>query len=123
MTEKPMLIQSRESLDHLLREQKISILYFSSSNCNVCHALLPKVLKLAQNYEIVVGEINIQELREEAGQFLVFTVPTLLIMLEGKEILRESRFIDLLNVARTLESLSEYLEPLLPSGNISLSNI
>lgn len=108
MTNEPtILLQSKMELDQLLKEKKLIILYFSMPSCSVCPALLPKVLNLAQDYEIPVAEINTQELREVAGQFLIFTVPTLLIMYEGKEILRESRFIDLLNVGRILDTVSK----------------
>lgn len=100
-------IQNHVQLNQLLHEQKTAILYFSSPGCNVCHALLPKVLKVAQEYGIPVGQINTQEFREGAGQLLIFTVPTLLVMCEGREVLRESRFIDLQNTARILESLTE----------------
>lgn len=102
-----MIIENKMQLDQLLKEKEILILYFSTPNCSVCPALLPKVLNLAQDYEVPVAEINAQELREVAGQFLIFTVPTLLVMFEGKEILRESRFIDLLNVGRILDTVSK----------------
>lgn len=122
MSIEPLLtIQNNEQLNQLLQEQKTSILYFSSPDCNVCHALLPKVLKVAQVYKILVGQINTQEFKEGAGQLLVFTVPTLLVMCEGREILRESRFIDLQNTARILESVTEEMQ--VPSSIISLSNI
>lgn len=50
-----------------------------------------------------VGEIIIDDLIEVSGQFLVFSVPTILIMHEGREILRESRFIDFNKISRILQ--------------------
>ncbi|MGE4274268.1 MAG: thioredoxin family protein [Desulfitobacterium sp.] len=101
------ILQNHEHLEQLLKVEKLNLLYFSSSSCNVCHVFMPKVLKLAKGYNISVVEIDIEKHREVAGQTLVFTVPTLLVMHEGKEILRESRFIDLQNVARVIEQVIE----------------
>ncbi|AGA69147.1 thioredoxin domain-containing protein [Desulfitobacterium dichloroeliminans LMG P-21439] len=99
------ILQNQEHLEQLLKLEKLNLLYFSSSSCNVCHVFISKVLKLAKEYNIPVVEIDIQKHREVAGQTLVFTVPTLLVMHEGKEVLRESRFIDLQNVARLIEQV------------------
>ncbi|MGI1659711.1 MAG: thioredoxin family protein [Desulfitobacterium sp.] len=101
------ILQNQEHLEQLLKVEKLNILYFSSTSCNVCHVFMPKVLKLAKEYNIPVVDIDIQKHREVAGQTLVFTVPTLLVMHEGKEILRESRFIDLHKVARLVEQVIE----------------
>ncbi|MEL1134291.1 thioredoxin family protein [Desulfitobacterium sp. THU1] len=101
------ILQNQQHLEQLLKVKKLNLLYFSSSSCNVCHVFMPKVLKLANEYNIPVVEIDIEKHREVAGQTLVFTVPTLLVMHEGKEILRESRFIDLQNVARLVEQVIE----------------
>ena len=46
--------------------------------------------------------IDINEQKEIAGQNLIFTVPTIVIMNEGKEIFKESRFIDFNKIERTL---------------------
>ncbi|MPN58404.1 hypothetical protein SDC9_206109 [bioreactor metagenome] len=96
-------IENKEQYEQLIMEKDPVILYFSSLNCNVCQAVFPKLMTLVNDYSIPVAKINVDEQLEIAGQSLVFTVPTILIMYEGKEVLRESRFIDFSNIARTLE--------------------
>ncbi len=66
------------------------VLYFSSPGCSVCHVLKPKVKQLVQvRYpHLEWQEINIAEQREMAAQYRVFTVPVLIIELEGKEYVR-----------------------------------
>lgn len=64
-------------------------------------------MSIVDAHPIKVAKIYIDELVEITGQFLVFTVPTILIMHEGREILRESRFIDLQAVERTLSFLED----------------
>ena len=42
-------------------------------------------------------------MQEIAGRYAVFTGPTILLFHNGKEILRESRFISLENIERVLQ--------------------
>lgn len=99
-----VLIQTKEHLKQLMAEEEGLILYFSSEDCKVCQAVFPKLMDLAEAYLVKVAKISVTEQMEIAGQSLVFTVPTVLIVYQGKEILRESRFIDLQKVERALKS-------------------
>ena len=95
-------IQTYDDLKQFMVDEKQVILYFSSRDCNVCHAVFPKLMDIVNDHPIKVVKINIDEHVEIAGQLLVFTVPTILMMDDGREILRESRFVDLQKVERTL---------------------
>ena len=90
------------------------LLYFSAEPCTVCHAMLPKLQKAllemddaeeGQDYHLFV--IESEKHPEICGQLLVFTVPTLLIFWEGREVLRESRFMNLKQVTRILSQIIE----------------
>ena len=90
------------------------LLYFSAEPCTVCHAMLPKLQKTlmemggaeeGQDYHLLVMES--EKHPEICGQLLVFTVPTVLIFWEGREVLRESRFMDLNQVRRILSQIIE----------------
>lgn len=90
------------------------LLYFSADPCTVCHAMLPKLQKTllemgsaeeGQDYHLLV--IESEKHPEICGQLLVFTVPTLLIFWEGREVLRESRFMDLKQIKRILSQIIE----------------
>ena len=102
MDNEPVIFQTFDHLKQFMAEEEQVILYFSSRDCNVCHAVFPKLMKLVNGHPIKVVKINIDEHVEIAGQLLVFTVPTILMIYEGREILRESRFIDFQKVERTL---------------------
>lgn len=104
MNDKQINIQTYDQLKQFIAEEDQVILYFSSSDCNVCQAILPKLMTLVKDYSIKVIKIDISKNLEIAGQLSVFTVPTILIMYNGREVLRESRFIDLQRVKRMLDS-------------------
>lgn len=95
-------IETKDQFEQLMTKKDPIILYFSAQNCGVCHAVFPKLMNLVDDYPITVAKINVEEQMEIAGQSLVFTVPTILIMYEGREILKESRFVDFANIERTL---------------------
>jgi thiol-disulfide isomerase/thioredoxin len=89
-----------------LKDRRIPfILYFATPDCGVCHAIFPKLMKVLNDYAIDVVKIDAVENPEIAGQHLVFTVPTILVWAEGKEMLRESRYIDFSKITRILDAL------------------
>lgn len=83
-----------EEIDHFLNEHRLAFLYISRTNCSVCHALLPKVKQLMTAYpEIQLGSIHADYTEAVAGRFSIFTVPVLLLFVEGKEYVREARIV------------------------------
>lgn len=76
------------------------ILYFSSKGCNVCHSVFPKLIQLLKDHPIDIGRIDVDDSKKLAGQSLIFSIPTIIIFDEGREIHRESRFIDFLGLER-----------------------
>lgn len=111
------LLKNEMDMDSLKSSMEGSVpllLYFSAEPCTVCHAMLPKLQKTlmemrdaeeGRDYHLVV--IESEKHPEICGQLLVFTVPTLLIFWEGREVLRESRFIDLNQIKRILSQIIE----------------
>lgn len=111
------LLNTKMDMDSLKSRMEGTVpllLYFSAEPCTVCHAMLPKLQKAllemedaeeGQDYHLFV--IESEKHPEICGQLLVFTVPTLLIFWEGREILRESRFIDLNQIKRILSQIIE----------------
>lgn len=87
-------LTSIEMVREFTRDNRLSFLYISRDNCSVCHAVWPKVQELLSDYpQIQVGKVDAHEVKEIAGEYLVFTVPTMFLLLNQKELFRESRFI------------------------------
>lgn len=81
-------------------EQKVAsskgiLVYFKNDNCAPCLALRPKVQELVRvefpELEVIIVDSVASPML--AGQFRVFSNPTLLVFFEGKEYLRKSKFI------------------------------
>lgn len=87
-------LTSLNMIDGFIKEHPLAFLYISRPNCSVCHGLLPQVKDLMANYpDIQLAHINAAEVPEIAGKFSIFTVPVLLLFVEGKEYIREARIV------------------------------
>lgn len=91
-------------VEEFIRENLISIIYFSGSTCGACDAIKEKVLHIIKEYEkIKFIEINAVENKELAASYNIFSLPILLLFVNGKETLRVGRYFDLLDFKNTID--------------------
>lgn len=91
-----MNIDSPKSLDDFLEITRLNTavcFYLSTPECNVCKVLKPKVIEMIKLDfpEMNFYYVDLNEAKEISGQLSVFSVPTILVYFEGKEIIRASR--------------------------------
>lgn len=87
-----------------LKDKEFSFIYLSREECSVCHALLPKIKKLASDYP--KGEFTHIDLDDHplaAGEFMVFSIPALLVYSGGKELYRGARFFNMKELKERLD--------------------
>ena len=86
-------IKSLKSFKSILEEEPAVVAYFSHDSCNVCKVLKPKLSEMLQEDfpEVEQIYINTERSPEIAGQYNIFTVPVVIIFLDGQESLRKSR--------------------------------
>lgn len=104
-------IQTETSITRIMnykQNQKPFIMFFFTEECGVCHALLPRLKNLIEDYDIDLIEIDALKYPLISGQHQVFTVPTMLVWSEGREVQRESRFFNFEKISRTLEFMEIY---------------
>lgn len=78
--------------NNIIVDKIICVAYFSHDECNVCKVLKPKVEELVSTYDdFEFIYVNTKESPDICGQHTVFTVPTVLVFVEGKESKRFSR--------------------------------
>lgn len=85
------------SIDEVLRfikENALAFVYISRENCGICHAIQPQVQDILKKFPAIKPiQVSADDIPEVASQFTVFTVPALLLFAEGKEVIREARFV------------------------------
>ncbi|MFA7075097.1 MAG: thioredoxin family protein [Candidatus Izemoplasmatales bacterium] len=85
-------------------ESEIVVVIAKTKTCSVCKPLTTKLEIFMEEYkDIPVYQLYLEDVEMFQGQHLVFTVPTILIFNQQKEILRESRFIDFDKIKRLFD--------------------
>lgn len=88
---------SLDEFTQLLQNEDAVVVYLSTDECQVCHVLKPKFESLIRERfpKIRLVYVSINEQPEIAGQYRVFTAPTVLVFFQGHEFLRQSRSISI----------------------------
>ena len=90
------ILKNIEEIKSLVSNNKIALLYISSENCNVCKVIFPRLEEMLELYpEVKAARADIDKLPLLSGEYNVFTIPCILVFAEGKEIVRQARYIDL----------------------------
>ncbi|MEN8202864.1 MAG: thioredoxin family protein [Bacteroidota bacterium] len=100
-------MESIYNLDQLNQEistRKGLLIYFSNDACSVCKVLKPRVDQLVgETYPLLQKYyVDTEKSPLIAGQFRVFTIPTILIFFEGREHARLSRNIGMHQVEEAI---------------------
>lgn len=91
-----------------IADHRLCLFYIKAPDCGVCNVMLDKVGRMTENYPRI--EAFYTDIIEEplvAGRFLVYSGPTVLLLLDGKEVYRASGFIDILALERKIVQLEE----------------
>lgn len=90
-------IISIDEFNKIVSDNRLILAYFSNDNCNVCKVLKPKIIDLLnENFaNILFYYCNIDENLEISAQNSVFSIPTIIVFFDGKEIYRFGRFLDI----------------------------
>ncbi|MBI1933199.1 MAG: thioredoxin family protein [Ignavibacteriales bacterium] len=98
-------IKSQIEYDEFIESNRAALFYFSTPQCNVCKVLKPKVQELLNEKfpKIKMAYVDCETMKEVAAQNRIFAVPTILVFIDGKEFLRKSRNISLLEFSDELE--------------------
>jgi len=94
-----------EELQDIIQSETGVLLYFSGENCNVCHALRPKFKEAFDKHFPLVRQIYLDahENAEISAHYQVFSVPTMIVFLDGREFAREGRNVSLHQLVSQLE--------------------
>ena len=104
-------IRGRQEMERLIKEEAFVLFYISRPACGVCTALKPKVSALAADYAgLKVYYVDLDKDESVAGQFSIFTIPGILVYVQGKEWIREARYISIDQLQAKLDRIMEMRE-------------
>ena len=76
---------TKENFEELIKTDKRILLDFYADWCGPCRMVSPLVDKIAEDYpQYLVGKINVDEQPELASAFSVSSIPTLVVLENGK---------------------------------------
>jgi thioredoxin-like negative regulator of GroEL len=104
-------VHSLESINATLTAEKLVLLYISRPSCSVCHALLPQVKGLLEEFQDIKSiHADAEEMPDIAGEFSIFTVPVVIVFVEGKEMFRKARFVPIDELHSQISRLVKMLD-------------
>ena len=82
---------NQSNFEEIKNSEKVVLLDFYADWCGPCRMVGPVIEEIAKEREdIVVGKVNVDEENELAGRFGVFSIPTLVVMKDGKVVAQEA---------------------------------
>jgi thioredoxin 1 len=79
-----------ENFEKTIAENKVVFVDFWATWCGPCRALAPTIQELAGEYagKAIIGKLDVDENPATAEKFQVFSIPTMLVFKNGKEVER-----------------------------------
>lgn len=86
-------VQNLQTLNDKINTGEPVLVYFSGENCSVCKVLKPKIEQaVKENFpKINLYEVKTDIHKELTSHFTVFSIPTILVFFDSKEIKRNGR--------------------------------
>ncbi|CAH2214549.1 thioredoxin family protein [Tepidibacter aestuarii] len=101
-------LYKKDIIDNLIKENDIVLIYFGNEGCGVCNILKPRVREMLNSYpKIKLVEIEVDKNLEASAQFNIFTIPAILVFIQGKESIREARYINLEEIDNNIKRYYE----------------
>ena len=80
-----VIIVNKNNFDEIKNDSKPVLLDFYADWCGPCRIVSPIVDEIAKERDdVIVGKINVDNEPELAEQFQVFSIPTLVVLKDGK---------------------------------------
>lgn len=97
-----MRVESLEDFLNIVEGGLRTVVYFGSDRCDVCAEDFPRFLDAVKGLNAGVIKVDLDLQKDISSQSLVFAVPTVLVFEGGREIFRESRFLDFNKIRRAV---------------------
>ncbi len=86
-----------------LKHKDLSVIYITSKDCNVCKVIYPKLENLLAKFEkSEFVRLETDDYPQVAGEFMIFSVPAVLIFSNGRELYRAARYLDLQEIEQII---------------------
>jgi len=97
-------------IDDFIKSGDMRLLYLSRPDCGVCVALIPKIEEMIEEFpNLEAGYVDLDTIPEAAGKFSIFTIPGILVFIQGKETIRKARYVSIDELQGEIKRYSDLL--------------
>ncbi|MGD9555387.1 MAG: thioredoxin family protein [Mangrovibacterium sp.] len=98
-------------LRELIKKETAVLVLFSSRNCQVCHALKPRLREMiAQSFPLItMVPVETEQIPVLAAENRVFTVPVVLVFFGGREFIRKTGSFSLAELHSEIDRLYQLM--------------
>ena len=110
---KPFMINLNNivKIEDFISSGNMRLLYLSRPDCGVCQALIPKIEDMILGFPDLDGRyIDLDQLPEAAGKYSIFTIPGILVFIQGKETIRKARYVSVEELKTELKRYDSLLK-------------
>ena len=98
-----------KDIEQTLADNRLCLFFIKAPDCGVCNVMMDRVVQLAERYPSLCSFYT--DICEEpliAGRFLVYSGPTVLLLMDEKEVFRGSQFIDMVELEQKINRYISY---------------
>lgn len=93
------IFDSKELIEESIISNDMVLIYFGSKTCGVCVDMKPKVEEMLKEYPKIQSiYVDVEKSHKIAVSYNFFTIPGIIVFVEGKETIREARNISILDL-------------------------
>ena len=97
------VIEKYDEVEKIINKDLVMVIA-KSHTCNSCSTIANILNNNLVHFDMIDKyNIFVDDIDQFRGEYLIFSVPTVLIFSEGKELLRQSRYFDYAKIDRLIE--------------------
>lgn len=98
------ILDSKELIDQIIKNNEMVLVYFGTKACGVCNDIKPKIEKILKDYpNINKIYVDVEKSHKVAVDYNIFTIPGIILFVEGKETIREARQISIGDIKNRID--------------------
>ncbi|KHD35844.1 thioredoxin [Clostridium acetobutylicum] len=96
-------LQSIKEIREYIENNELVLMYFRSDNSGICHALDPLIEAISKKYSKISSvKVNTGNLPSVPADFKIFTVPEVIIFMNGSIVIEHFKYINFREIEEVL---------------------
>ena len=99
-----------EEVKEVISKEDIVVALFSDLSCNVCLAITPDLIQMAEEHpKVAFISMDTEVVKAMVGECLIFAYPTIIVFAQGKESGRFERLFSMMDIEETVSRLESFI--------------